>query len=704
MKKFFTYISFLLLAVSGFLSAQTVEQRLIPVDDVYVYKDNTIRGMEPFLKTYHSTAGSQYRRISFLKFDISSLSPFVQSVKLRLYTDGFSAGGDNAHQFDLYPVALNTWAEDDVTFLNHLEKMGPYINTPLLSSYAVPAGQAFEPQYIEFSGENLMKYLADSLAEGKQFISIRMREKYVVKKGGSAVIVDFHSKEHTSGFAPELVVEEKDVENLRASEISIDGVPLATFSETQYKYVYWLPWDATEIPTVSGVAKYEDTTISVEQAASLDGTEKQRTARINIQKGADVLTYKVVFELLPPPTDARLNSISVDGKDLEFFDKDECSYKAYLPYNVSSPPVVEVQTFDPEASASVDQAVELSDNESDRTAVIQVTSANGQEHKTYQVIFEKLPELDIVLAIGQSNMAGRAPYADLSDPMDSVFLLTPAGEVEISSNPMNKYSNIRKDLSVQGLSPAYKCALTLRDYLKKPVCFVVNAQGGSSITSWYQPGKSNYDATIKRAKEAQKFGKIKAIIWHQGSADNSAGLTDNFASYKINLAKMVQNFRTDLDDADILFVTGELSRRPDFEEFNAQVVHTVATYIPNSDYVSTEGTELLSDGVHLDAPSNLILGERYADKVIQHAYGGTSGTNTEEEKNFFLIRKEGEVINIQNKDCFPAQFNIADFSGRVLQNGNLQAGQSVKIPVNKGVYVLSFNVNQTNQIKKIIIH
>jgi hypothetical protein len=93
MKKLLFHIFFLLFALAG-LQSQTVEQRLIPVDDTYTYSDNTIRGMEPFLKTYHSTAGSQFRRISFLKFDISGLSPFVQSVKLRLYCNGFPAGGD----------------------------------------------------------------------------------------------------------------------------------------------------------------------------------------------------------------------------------------------------------------------------------------------------------------------------------------------------------------------------------------------------------------------------------------------------------------------------------------------------------------------------------------------------------------------------------------------------------------------------------
>lgn len=59
--------------------------------------------------------------------------------------------------------------------------------------------------------------------------------------------------------------------------------------------------------------------------------------------------------------------------------------------------------------------------------------------KTYNVEFHRLPELDMVLAIGQSNMAGRAPFDAYTAPMDDVYLLTSAGGVEIAANPLNKY-------------------------------------------------------------------------------------------------------------------------------------------------------------------------------------------------------------------------------------------------------------------------
>jgi hypothetical protein len=702
MKKLLAFFVLVLLMAQG-LEAQTVEQRLIPVDDTYTYSDNTIRGMEPVLRTYHSTAGSQFRRISFLKFDISGLSPFVQSAKLRLYCSGFPAGGDLAHQFDLYPVRLNTWAEDDVTFLNFTEKLGADMTSPLLASYTVPAGQALTAQYVEFSGANLTKYIADSLAAGKQFISIRLRERNVVKVGTAAVIVEFHSKENASGFAPELVVEEKDVEQLKAADIKVDNVSVSGFSESKYRYTITQPWNETIVPVVSATAKYPESAVSVTQATSLTGTEANRTAKLNIQKETDVLTYSVVFELLPPPTDARLSEVTVDGKLLEFFDKDKENYTVYLPYSQNEVPLVVAQTYDPNASVQVVAANSILDTEpaSGRTTTLNVTSANGIETKSYRVVFHKLPELDMVLAIGQSNMSGRAPYSDVTGPMENVFLLTPAGEMEISANPMNKYSNIRKDISVQALGPSYTCALNLQSYLNKPVGFIVNAQGGSSISSWYQPGKSNYDATIKRAKEAQRFGKIKAIIWHQGSSDNSAGLLDNFASYKSNLAKMVQNFRTDLNEPDLFFVLGELSERPEFDQFTAQVVQPVATYIANSDFIVTDGTSLLPDGIHFDAPSAKLLGERYAEKIVSSVYS-TSSINTVSQAPFANVKVSGNSVIVENLQG-NIGYQVHDISGSTLYHGHLKQTDSTVLNLNRGVYFITLKQGNLIQKNKILI-
>ncbi len=226
--------------------------------------------------------------------------------------------------------------------------------------------------------------------------------------------------------------------------------------------------------------------------------------------------------------------------------------------------------------------------------------------------------MDIIFAIGQSNMSGRGeiPAAD-SGVMKEVYLLNRDGNFEPAAQPLNKYSTIRKELKIQGVSPSYSCMLNLQSTLKKPLGLVMNPQGGSSIKLWFKPGKVNYDESLARAKEAQKHGKLIAIIWNQGSTDNKDAQADNFENYKANLKEMVEHFRKDLNEPNLPFICGELSERPDFIDFNNVVVRKIKEFIPNSDYVTAEGTKLLEDNIHFDAESARILGERYAQKVLE---------------------------------------------------------------------------------------
>lgn len=241
-----------------------------------------------------------------------------------------------------------------------------------------------------------------------------------------------------------------------------------------------------------------------------------------------------------------------------------------------------------------------------------------QYFETESPLVKQKEPLDIIFAIGQSNMSGRGEILpEDSGVMKDVYLLNTDGNFEPALQPLNKYSSIRKELEIQGVSPSYTCMLKLQQTLKKPLGLVMNPQGGSSIKLWFKPGKANYDASLIRAKEAQKHGKLKAIIWNQGSSDNKDAMKDNFESYKANLKEMVENFRRDLNEPELPFICGELSERPDFIEFNKIVVRKIKDYIPFSDFVTAEGTSLLNDNIHFNAPSAHALGERYADKVLQ---------------------------------------------------------------------------------------
>ena len=114
-----------------------------------------------------------------------------------------------------------------------------------------------------------------------------------------------------------------------------------------------------------------------------------------------------------------------------------------------------------------------------------------------------------------------------------------------------------------------------------------------------------------------KWGEIKAILWHQGESDSK-----NPDSYQQKLTNFVQNLRTDLKLPQLLFVAGELAywrgNGEGSKAFN-NMIRSISDFIPYSTYISAEGLSPLIDvyDPHFDARSQLVLGERYALKVLE---------------------------------------------------------------------------------------
>lgn len=582
-----------------------------PTDDTYIYGD-AIHGMEEFLLTYHSTVGNNYKRESYLKFDLAGLSPYLEHAELKLYVEKLNEG----HQFDLYPVALNTWAEDGVMYSDRAQKLGGSVNN-LLATCEVSSGGCKEG-YLSWSSDALKKIISDSIVRGSRYISFLLKERTSMKDGGNkGVNVRFRSKEHPSGCVPVLTVESKEMKHLYAKMINVDGKGIAAFAKANFKYTVSIPWNATIIPTLTAGAN-PSAHIKVIPAKNLNGTESERTSIIRLSYGKDAVSYYVTFERMCPPTEATLSDLIIQNHSLKAFAASTVDYLFYLPYSATEIPAVQAVAADPNATIQYTCATAVDGSRENRTTVIHCTSANGEVKRQYRVEFVRLPELDLFLALGQSNMSGRASYEDYKSPLQDVYLLNDAGEMGIATNPMNQYSNIRKDIGLQALSPAYAFGRDVQKSLQKPIGMLVNAQGGSSITLWAGPGKINYDASLRRAREIQKFGRIKGIIWHQGSADNGSGQKDHFVSYKNAMKKMVESFRTDLNEPDLIFICGDLADRPEFEAFNNTVVRAVGEYIPNATFISAEGTQLLPDHTHFDTESYILLGERYAKKYLQY--------------------------------------------------------------------------------------
>ena len=222
-------------------------------------------------------------------------------------------------------------------------------------------------------------------------------------------------------------------------------------------------------------------------------------------------------------------------------------------------------------------------------------------------------QLFLFLCIGQSNMAGRAelmPEDTLT--IQNVFLFNDSLKWETAKNPLNRYSNIRKDISMQKLGLSWTFAKTLSEaYRDKKIGLVVNARGGSSLSEW-EKGSEYYEKTMMRAKEAQKTGIVKGLIWHQGESDhNKAEL------YTQNFARLVTDIRNDLGVKDLPVVVGEIGHWKENSKKINLVISELRNHIEHLDYVATHDLKSIGDDSHFDSDSQRILGQRYAIKFLE---------------------------------------------------------------------------------------
>jgi hypothetical protein len=219
-------------------------------------------------------------------------------------------------------------------------------------------------------------------------------------------------------------------------------------------------------------------------------------------------------------------------------------------------------------------------------------------------------DLHIYLLIGQSNMAGRAPFNEKEAAViPNCYLLNDSNKWEQAKNPLNRYSTIRKGLGMQKMNPGYMFSKTmLTNNADVSIGLVVNAKGGTKIEQWTK-GSTFYNDAIRRTKIAQQTGVLKGVLWHQGES-NEADKTDT--QYIKQLQKLIKDLREDLGIADLPFVVGQVNN---VELINKQLAQ-LPQIVPYTACVSSEGL-IAMDRWHFNPPSMRLLGQRYAEKMIQ---------------------------------------------------------------------------------------
>lgn len=397
-----------------------------------------------------------------------------------------------------------------------------------------------------------------------------------------------------------------------------------------------------------------------------------------------------------------VQGITIDGVNIESFNEATLSYNYKLPYTTITPPVVDLVGYSINTNYTVTQATNINGSEIERTATIYVTRPDNSV-TSYKVIFEVVPELDLFLCIGQSNMSGRdGMNASLGDfiPVDNAYLYATSGFID-AVNPFNGYTNIGStSFSGQGVSPSYSFSKKITDNVTNKIGLVVNARGGSDLVEWDDKTDNLYSKTMERALEAKKWGTYKAVLWHQGEADVSAG---DVAAYPNQLTNLVAHLREDLGDPNLLFVAGQIGQfNTSHTNFNNMII-TISSFINNTACVLSDGLTDKGDNLHFNRASQIVLGERYADIVLDKVYGISLGTDEFKAIDNSIIMFYNQKLHIDIDVAY--DIFIYDITGKKLYSKKNENNQIIDLKkYQDGIYIVKVKSNGKVVSKKIITH
>lgn len=226
------------------------------------------------------------------------------------------------------------------------------------------------------------------------------------------------------------------------------------------------------------------------------------------------------------------------------------------------------------------------------------------------------------LLIGQSNMAGRGDFGEVTEIVNNKCFMLRNGKWIQMSEPINPDRTIFGYFhSGVGLSASF--ADEYAKYFNEEIGLIPCADGGTAIKQW-QPGELLYDNAVSQAKLAQRTSEIVGILWHQGEND-STNLED-VKQYHDRFINMISSLIKELDlPKNTPVIIGELGefvgtfdggKLKYFKEINA-TLKGLSEELPRSGFVSSKGLTCKNDGIHFNSKSYREFGKRYFEVYLK---------------------------------------------------------------------------------------
>lgn len=206
------------------------------------------------------------------------------------------------------------------------------------------------------------------------------------------------------------------------SELNLsEGALDPTFAYNVYSYTVTLPYGTTSAPTVTPVPDIAEATMVETQVADItSATDADRTYTVEVTAtdGTTKATYSILFNVMPPATDASLSNLAVEGYMLApGFNPDMMQYIVYVPDTLTSIPQVTAFLSDENATVDIAPAMDLTQDAD--TTVITVTAEDATTTKEYHIIFNPGYESEILVGLERETFGSVGFFRGLANTYEN---------------------------------------------------------------------------------------------------------------------------------------------------------------------------------------------------------------------------------------------------------------------------------------------
>jgi sialate O-acetylesterase len=262
---------------------------------------------------------------------------------------------------------------------------------------------------------------------------------------------------------------------------------------------------------------------------------------------------------------------------------------------------------------------------------------------------------DLYIIAGQSNAKGygREPVND--PPELGIHLFKGNGNWDLAVHPFGDSTGIIHETSMDesppGHCPYLNFAKLLKSKLGYPIGLIQTSKGGSSLSEWNPNEKGNlYHAMLDMVRRSGEG--VKGVLWYQGCSDAAEELCE---SYYERFEQVVMSIRKELKDEKLPFLTCQLNRctAAATEEIDKawgkirESQRQAALRISQIYIVPTIDCGI-SDGIHNNSASNMMIGERIAKVALKELYGFSYNCQAPNIKTAYAVDENKIILEFQN--------------------------------------------------------